>query len=73
MADVPAYLEAPDNEDSEGLCECGDPVDDDGRYPDLCWQCNDEAAREEYWDDMAERLADREMFPEDYDYDHGGY
>ncbi len=68
MTDVPAYLEAPDNEDSEGVCPyCGEDSDDDGRYPDLCRGCNDEAAREEYYEDLAERMQDREWFPEDYD------
>lgn len=68
MTDVPAYLEAPDNEDSEGTCiYCGEDAYDDGKYPDLCVECNREAAEEEYWEWVAEDRQDREWFPEDYD------
>lgn len=75
MRETPEYLEAPDNEDSEGLCEyCGAPACDEGRYPELCWECNEEAARDEYYDRLADDLADREMFPEDYErYDDGDW
>ena len=67
-SETPAYLEAPDNEDSEGTCEyCGEPVWDEGKYPELCVACNMEAIREEYYEDLAERQQDREWFPEDYE------
>ena len=74
MCDTPEYLEAPDNEDSEDTCEyCNAPAWDVGKYPELCFDCNMEAMEEEHWERIAEDRADREMFPEDYDYDHGGY
>ncbi len=69
MADTPAYLEAPDNEDSEAECDygCGEPAWDEGKYPELCYECNQEAMLDEYYEDLAERRQDREMFPEDYE------
>jgi hypothetical protein len=68
MNETPDYLEAPDNEDSEALCEyCDTPVWDDGRYPELCFACNLQAAEDAYWDDLIDRAQDREMFPEDYE------
>ena len=75
---VPSYLEAPDNEDSVGLCEsCNDEEAYDeligGRFEGLCTLCYDEALYEMHQEDLAERAQDREWFPEDYDYDHGGY
>lgn len=74
MLDTPLYLEAPDNEDTEGYCECGEPAFEDGRYPDACYDCNMEADLDAYWERLAEDRADREMFPEDYAvYDEGYY
>lgn len=67
MRETPEYLEAPDNEDSEGKCRyCGQDADDDGRYPDLCWECNDEAAREEYYDRLYDEMQDRAMSGEEW-------
>lgn len=75
MTDVPAYLEAPDNEDSEAMCEsCGGEEAYDeligGVYEGLCTLCYDEALYEAYeahMEDLAERQQDREWFPEDYE------
>jgi hypothetical protein len=74
VRDYPEYLDAPDNEDSEATCEyCDEPCYDDGRYPELCYGCNEEAAEEAYWDAVASQLEDERMFPEDYGdrYDYG--
>ena len=61
-SDTPDYLEPADNEDSEAVCPyCGEDAWDDGRYPDLCHACNEEAAEEEYWERVAEDRADRAL------------
>ena len=70
-AETPDYLEAPDNEDSGLYCECGCEVWDDGRYPDLCHDCNMVAVEDDFWDQRISDYEDRLMFPEDYEYDHG--
>lgn len=70
MRETPEYLEAPDNEDSGLYCECGQEVCDEGRYPELCWECSEEAAEDAYWDRKIEEHEDRMMFPEDYERDY---
>lgn len=78
-AETPSYLEAPDNEDSGEACEsCGDEDRydelDGGHYEGLCRTCYDDALYESHMEDLADRMQDREWFPEDYDnYDDGGY
>lgn len=75
MRKTPEYLEAPDNEDSEAICEyCPNPADDDARYPELCWECNEQAAVEEYYERLAEDQQDREWDDQDYfDYELSPY
>lgn len=48
-------------------CECGGEPCEDGRWPELCWECVTDA-----WQDQADQAAidrseDRELFPEDYE------
>lgn len=65
MRDTPEYLDAPDNENSEAECECGSPVLDEGRFPELCFDCTCEAELDEYWDRKYDEMKDREY--DDYD------
>ncbi len=64
MRDTPAYLEAPDNEDSEAECVvCGECAWDeliDTHYEGLCRYCMDEAQYEAAMEERAEWLADKE-------------
>lgn len=49
------------------LCDyCDQEVDEDGRYPYLCGEHNQEAAVEEYWDSKIEEYQDR-MMDDDWD------
>lgn len=72
VREYPEYLEAPDNEDSEEVCEyCGDDAWDDGMYDRMCYACHMEAYEEEAAERAAEARAEREF--DDYAIDYDPY
>ena len=49
------------------MCECGEPPCEEGRWPELCADCQDYAYQDAADQAAIDRAEDRLLFPEDYD------